>query len=107
MVMVNKIISYETAPTPGSWRQTLTFVSDNYRSASGTPDPAGNFEALSEGVIATIPSQYTSNRVFFDPYPNDDAGEPFRYRTPQATTSGYCRLGERRQSVPKLYWPCQ
>ena len=87
MVMVNKIISYETVPPSGAWRQTLTFVSDNYRSASGTPDPAGNFEALTEGVIATIPSTYTSNRVFYDPYPNDDGGEPFRYRTPQATTS--------------------
>ena len=87
MVMVNKVISYETTPPPGPWRQTLTFVSDNYRSSSGSPDPAGNFEALTEGVIATIPGQYTINRIFFDPYPNDDGGEPFRYRTPQATTA--------------------
>ncbi len=86
-VMVNKIISYETAPPPGAWGQTFTFVADNYRSSSGTPDPAGNFEALSEGVIATIPAQYTRNRVFYDPYPNDDGGEPFRYRTPEATTT--------------------
>lgn len=87
MVMVNKIISYETAPPPGAWGQTLAFVADNYRSSSGVADPAGNFEALTEGVIATIPGQYPINRVFFDPYPSDDGGEPFRYRTPQATTS--------------------
>ena len=87
MVMVNKIISYETAPPLGSWRQTLTFVSDNYRSPTGNPDPAGNFEALSEAVIATIPAQYTTNRVYYDPYPNDDGGEPFRYRTQQTATS--------------------
>ena len=31
MVMVNKIISYETAPPSGSWGQSLAFVSDNYR----------------------------------------------------------------------------
>ena len=86
-VMVNKIISYETTPPSGSWSQTLAFVSDNYRDASGVPDLAGNFEELTEGVIATIPGQYAINRVFFDPYPNDDGGEPFRYRTAQATTS--------------------
>jgi hypothetical protein len=87
MVMVNKIINYETTPPAGTWRQTLTFVSDNYRNSSGTPDPAGNFEVLNEGVIATIPSEYTIQRVYFDPYPNDDGGEPFRYRTAPSTTS--------------------
>lgn len=86
MVMVNKIVGYETAPPSGSWRQTLTFVSDNYRSSSGNPDPAGNFEVLTEGVIATVPASYTTGRIYYDPYPNDDGGEPYRYRTAQATT---------------------
>lgn len=85
--MVNKITSYETAPPSGSWRQTLAFVSDNYRSASGNPDPAGNFEALTEGVIATIPASYTARRAYYDPYPNDDSGEGYRYRTAQTATS--------------------
>jgi hypothetical protein len=85
-VMVNKIIDYETSPPQGSWAGTLAFVADNYRDANGTPDPAGNFEALSEGVIALTPPQYTANRIFFDPYPHDDNGEPYRYRTARATT---------------------
>lgn len=85
-VMVNKTISYETNPPPGSWASTLTFVADNYRDANGVPDPAGNFEALSNGTMALVPGQYTANRVYFDPYPSDDNGEPYRYRTATATT---------------------
>lgn len=85
-VLVNKIINYEASPPSGSWSGTLAFVADNYRSASGAPDPAGNFEALSEGIIAITPPQYTVQRVFYDPYPDDDDDEPFRYRTPTATT---------------------
>lgn len=85
-VMVNKIISYETTPPPGAWAGTLAFVADNYRDASGAPDPAGNFEALNEGVIALVPPQYTARRLYFDPYPDDDNGEPYRYRTPETTT---------------------
>jgi hypothetical protein len=85
-VMVNKTMSYESSPPPGSWAGTLVFVADNFRDANGVPDLAGNFEALSEGIIALTPPQYTVNRVFYDPYPNDDNGEPYRYRTPTATT---------------------
>lgn len=85
-VMVNKIISYENSPPPGAWTGTLTFVADNARDANGTPDPAGNFELLINGIISLVPPQYTANRVFYDPYPNDDNGEPYRYRTPSATT---------------------
>jgi hypothetical protein len=85
-VMVNKIISYESSPPPGAWTGTLTFVADNARDASGAPDPAGNFELLINGIMTLVPAQYTANRVFYDPYPNDDNGEPYRYRTPSATT---------------------
>jgi hypothetical protein len=85
-VMVNKIISYETSPPPGAWAGTLSFVADNARDANGAPDPAGNFEMLTNGIMALVPAQYTANRVFYDPYPTDDNGEPYRYRTASATT---------------------
>lgn len=85
-LMVNKTISYETAPPTGAWSSTLAFVADNFRAADGTPDTAGNFEALSESSIGLVPARYTVKRVFYDPYPNDDNGEPFRYRTADATT---------------------
>lgn len=85
-MMVNKIISYENSPPAGSWAGTLAFVADNTRDAAGVPDQAGDFEAITEGVIAGVPSQYAVNRVYFDPYPADDNGEPYRHRTPEATT---------------------
>lgn len=85
--MVNKIISYETAPPAGAWRSGLIFVSDNSVDANGVPDPAGDFEAMNEAAITHIPAQYTNRRVYYDPYPADDGGEPFRYRTPASTTS--------------------
>ena len=84
--MVNKIISYETAPPAGAWRSGLIFVADNTRDANGIPDLAGDFEAMSEAAITHIPGQYTIRRVYYDPYPADDAGEAFRYRTPANTT---------------------
>jgi hypothetical protein len=85
-VMVNKTINYEAAPPPGPWSSTMAYVADNARAANGSPDPAGNFEALSDGTIALVPAQYSIQRVYFDPYPSDDNGEPYRYRTATATT---------------------
>ena len=85
--MVNKIISYEAAPPAGAWHSGLIFVSDNYRDANGMPDLAGDFEAITEATITHIPAQYAIRRVFYDPYPADDGGESFRYRTPEDTTT--------------------
>ncbi len=85
--MVSKIISYETVPPAGDWRSRLIFVSDNARAADGTPDLAGNFELMNEAAITHIPAQYAIRRVYYDPYPADDTGESFRYRTPETTTT--------------------
>ncbi|MFZ2487209.1 MAG: C25 family cysteine peptidase [Anaerolineae bacterium] len=84
--LVNKTISYDSAPPAGSWAGTLTFVADNPRSATGTWDTGGNFELFTENIIALTPSQYAVKRVFYDPYPADDSNEPYRYRTPETTT---------------------
>ena len=85
-VMVNKIITYETASPSGAWRSTAVFVSDNAFDANGVPEPAGNFEELVEEAIAIAAPSLTIKRVYYDPYPNDDAGEAYRYRTPSQTT---------------------
>ncbi|MEA3337841.1 MAG: C25 family cysteine peptidase [Chloroflexota bacterium] len=93
MVMVNKIISYETAPPPGAWQQTITFVADD-------KDNAGDFEAMSEAVIAQVPQSYAIDRIYFDPIPDDDDGEPFRYRTqPEATQAILDAINEGRMMV--------
>lgn len=86
-VVVNKILGYEQALPTGAWRQRVLFVSDNTHDNTGKADPAGNFETLSEQVIAMLPSGYSPVRVYYDPYPTDDAAEAFRYRTPVATTN--------------------
>ncbi len=86
--MVAKIVAYETAtPTGQDWQGRLLFVADNARDASGRLDSAGNFERYSESTIAGLPASYAIERVYYDPYPADDVGESFRYRTPAATTA--------------------
>lgn len=84
--VVSKVLQYEQAPPAGDWRRRILFVADNSRTSTGQPDPAGNFEFQSEAVIAQLPPGYPPARVYFDPYPTDDQGEPYRYRTPAQTT---------------------
>lgn len=79
--MVNKTIEYERVTPPGDWRQRTLFVADNYLNANGAPDPAGNFEAVIQGVIAeTIPDWYAIDRVYYDPSPNRPP-DAWRYPT--------------------------
>lgn len=91
--MVAKIITYEsatlrtTALVAAGWQSSLLFIADNARDASGRLDSAGNFERYTESTIAGIPAGYAIERVYYDPYPVDDAGESFRHRTPAATTA--------------------
>ena len=58
--MVDKIISYEAAPTQ-DWQRRLLFVADN------TPDAAGNFTALSETFITDhLPQGFQADRLYLD-----------------------------------------
>ncbi|WP_423226065.1 C25 family cysteine peptidase [Candidatus Amarolinea aalborgensis] len=83
--MVNKTIGYERTTPPADWRQHNLFVADNYLSATGAPDPAGNFEQIIQSVIDdSIPNWYAIDRVYYDPYPNRPP-DSWRYPTiPQA-----------------------
>lgn len=87
--MVAKNLSYAQASPVAPWRQRMLFVADNYRSANGAPDPAGNFERSIQDVIdQTGIDRFEIRRAYFDPYPNDDNGEAWRYRTVDATRTG-------------------
>jgi hypothetical protein len=87
-LIVAKIVDYERQPPAGAWRTSLAFVADNYRNAAGDPDGAGDFESYSESVISQLPPAYSARRIYYDPYPADDAGQSFRYRaSPAATTA--------------------
>lgn len=56
--IVAKIKRYEAAPTE-DWQQRLVFVADN------TPDPAGDFEELSEMVIrSSVPPDWNVQRLY-------------------------------------------
>lgn len=91
---VDKIIAYETVMAPAlgmaqdaqatvsdDWLRTFAFVADNARDASGRADRAGDFELITERVIELLPQEVIAERVYYDPYAEDDQNEPFRQRT--------------------------
>ena len=87
--MVAKTVNYAQASPLAEWRQRMVFVADNYRSANGTPDPAGNFErSIQEVIDRTGIGRFEIRRAYYDPYPNDDDGEAWRFRTVDATRAG-------------------
>ena len=60
--VVNKIIAYEQNPTRGAWQNDILFVADN-------TDDAGNFEAVSEAIIATYLTSpgWDLRKVYYNP----------------------------------------
>lgn len=82
--VVNKILSYESAPRTDAWNKRLLFVADNAYSSAGSPDPAGNFWAISDDlVVAHVPAPFVAERIYYDPSPRY-AGEAYKYTTPAA-----------------------
>jgi hypothetical protein len=62
--VVEKIVQYETNPTEGNWTARTHFVADN-------ADPAGNFAALSDSLIADyIMPPRQANRLYYRPSSN-------------------------------------
>lgn len=59
-----KIVTHEAAPLDAPWRRRLTFVADN------VPDPAGDFPASTEAVIAAaVPADKLEvQRLYLDEY---------------------------------------
>jgi hypothetical protein len=56
-VVVNKILSYETAPPTLGWTREALFVADN-------KDTAGDFQVLSDTIINLLPSGYMPKKVY-------------------------------------------
>jgi hypothetical protein len=60
--VISKTITFEQN-APQAWQKNLLFIADN------TPDPAGDFVAASEQIIANyVPLDYTSDRVYLDSF---------------------------------------
>ncbi len=59
--VVNKIVQYETQPSPGGWNGRVTLVADN-------PDSAGDFHAQSDVLASTfITAPFTAQPIYFTP----------------------------------------
>ena len=68
-LMVARALAYEQAPPAGAWQHSSLWVTDN------APDPAGDFYALSDGVLEHhLPAGYTAEKVYLGhlryPYEN-------------------------------------
>lgn len=64
--MVNKILGNEQNPATGDWRWHVSLVAGDSYHADGTPDPAGDFWALSDVLIAGFPNM-SAQRIYFNP----------------------------------------
>lgn len=53
--MVNKLVTFESN-TPGDWQKQILAIADN-------ADGGGNFAALSDNLVSTLPSTYTATKV--------------------------------------------
>ncbi len=55
--MVDKIITYEESPTPGTWQRRAVFVADN-------PDSAGDFHQLSDLAVGYLPGEFQVQKIY-------------------------------------------
>ena len=80
--VVGKIVNYETSPLDRETASRSFYIADNYHNiaANGvvTNDPAGDFAAFAERVIALQPPNLQIGRMFYDPTVTtaDSAREP-------------------------------
>ncbi len=81
--VVSKTLSYEQNPPPGDWNQRLLFVADN-------ADSAGDFAALSEGIIAIAVCRRLMSRIGSTIW--SPTRHPSRPGTPSSSTINDGRL---------------
>ncbi|MEW5960142.1 MAG: C25 family cysteine peptidase, partial [Chloroflexota bacterium] len=78
-VVVDKIIRYETTPTPGDWNARRLFVADN-------PDAAGNFRDDSDLAYNSVSEPFVGQRFYYSP---DDSSQPYLYPTAETLRSTF------------------
>jgi hypothetical protein len=91
--MVAKLVAYDKNSNGADWRSRKVFLADNYIKALDTqmnarPDEAGDFAALSDNVVNTLPNPASARRIYYDPAPD-------RQMTSTAVAGGYF------QTVPR------
>lgn len=81
---VEKLLGYETTPTPISQQSRMIFVADNYREATGQLDTAGDFASAGDAVVGLQPPQAQIERVYYNPSPTHTQNP---WREPDALTA--------------------
>jgi hypothetical protein len=76
-VIVDKIIRYETTPTPGDWNARHLFVADN-------PDAAGNFHDDSDLGYNSVSEPFVGQKFYYSP---NDSSQPYLYPTAETLRS--------------------
>lgn len=74
--LINKINAYENAPADLRWRSRQVYIADNFKTASGQADYAGDFAALSDAMLSYQPSQLDIQRIYYDPWRKTNNGLP-------------------------------
>lgn len=77
--IVNKVIQYETNPTPGDWNAFQLFVADN-------PDSAGNFYNDSDQGYNMIQPPFIGQRYYFG---KGSSSQPYIYPTVDLLRSSF------------------
>jgi Peptidase family C25 len=75
--VVAKIVNYETQAN-AAWRYRTAFVADNFRSEDGTADSAGNFAWLVDSASKLRPNGWSTQNMYYDPYPGTNTTQPWR-----------------------------
>ncbi|MCS7061552.1 MAG: C25 family cysteine peptidase [Anaerolineae bacterium] len=76
--VVSKIVRFESGPDALAASPGIAFFADNAREADGAPDPAGDFAALADTLVASAPLSVGVARLYYDPYLPTAAGAPWR-----------------------------
>lgn len=79
VALVDKLLGYESARLGADegWRSRNVYIADNYLSADGKPDPAGDFAAFADLSVALQPPWMQVARMVYDPSPSH-VGVPWR-----------------------------
>ena len=74
---IAKLLPYENDPVAAMKRNSMLYVTDNYRNTDGTVDAAGDFTVVAEQSIGQQPAHMQVDRVYYDPM-NLAQSQPWR-----------------------------
>ena len=77
-VVLRKTLYYGQEMPVAEWQRHIAFVADNYRSATGQPDPAGDFATLAdETAVGQLHVPFRVHRIYYAPWPEHPPGPQY------------------------------